>query len=107
MIDGDKSTSATEILTDVAANLIRGIEAVGGRLLITNHGIRFSPHALNLQKIPLDLPFSDIDSVAKRNTMGLIPNGLAVRTKAGVEYRFVVWNRESLIKLIEARTTAS
>jgi hypothetical protein len=36
-----------EILADVGANLFRGIEAVGGRLEITNRRILFEPHFFN------------------------------------------------------------
>ena len=96
-------SQSEEILADVAANLFRGIEGVGGRLKITSRRVLFEPHALNLQKISAEILLSDIKEVSESNTMGLIPNGMTVRTKAGVEYKFVVWGREKLISLIESR----
>jgi len=92
-----------EILADVAANLFRGIEGVGGRLKITNRRLVFQPHAINLQRSPVDISLGDIAAAGKRNTLGLIPNGFFVRTKAGVEYKFVVWGRSRLIGIIQAR----
>ena len=93
--------SANEtILADVAANLWRGIEGVGGRLLITSKRIKFTPHAFNLQSIPLEVPFSDIANAVAVNTMYIIPNGMKVCTKSGVVYQFVVWGRQRLVGLI-------
>ena len=89
-------------LIDVAANLFRGLEAVGGRMQITTHRILFKPHAINFQKEPAEIDLKNIAEVGKRNTLGLVPNGMYVRTKDGTEYRFVVWGRSNLIKIIQA-----
>jgi len=98
------SESANEtILADVAANLWRGIEGVGGRLLITSKRIKFTPHAFNLQSIPLEVPFSDIANAVAVNTMYIIPNGMKVCTKSGVVYQFVVWGRQRLVGLINGQ----
>ncbi len=105
MLDGSSggASQSEEILADVGANLFRGIEGVGGRLKITSRRVVFEPHAVNLQKIPAEILLSDIAEVRKRNTMGLVPNGMLIRTRAGVEYKFVVWGRERLISIIESR----
>jgi GRAM domain len=89
-------------LMDVAANLFRGAEAVGGRLQITTHKLFFLPHAVNIQRTPQEIDLKDITEVGPRNTLGLVPNGMYVRTKDGTEYRFVVWGRSNLIKIIQA-----
>jgi hypothetical protein len=89
-------------LIDVAANLFRGPEAVGGRMQITTHRILFQPHAINIQKEPAEIDLKDVSEVGPRNTLGLVPNGLYVRTKDGTEYRFVVWGRGNLIKIIQS-----
>lgn len=89
-------------LIDVAANLFRGTEAVGGRMQITTHRILFKAHAINIQKEPAEIDLKDVTEVGKRNTLGLVPNGMYVRTKDGTEYRFVVWGRGNLIKIIQA-----
>jgi hypothetical protein len=89
-------------LIDVAANLFRGAEAVGGRMQITTHRILFKAHAINIQKEPAEIDLKDVVEVGKRNTLGLVPNGLYVRARDGTEYRFVVWGRGNLIKIIQA-----
>ena len=105
MLDGSSpvASQTEEILADVAANLIRGIESVGGRLKITSRRVVFQAHAINLQKMPAEVLLCDIMHVGKRNTLGMVPNGMLIRTKAGVEYKFVVWGRERLIGIIESR----
>jgi len=90
-----------QILADVAANMWRGIEAVGGRMKITNRRVIFESHAINLQKILAEIPMSDISLVGPQNTMLIVPNGLVIRLKSGMEYKFVVWGRGRLISLIQ------
>jgi hypothetical protein len=92
-----------EILADVAANFFRGIEGVGGRLKITSHRVLFEANEINLQEQPGEILLSDIAEVSKRNTMGIIPNGLLIRTKVNAIYKFVVWRRGKLIELINSR----
>jgi ribosomal protein S27E len=105
MLDGTSGGAGQSeaILADVGANLFRGIEPVGGRLKITSRCVLFEPSALNFQKNPAEILLSDIAEVTKRKTLGLVPNGLLIRTRAGVEYKFVVWGREKLIGLIESK----
>jgi hypothetical protein len=95
-------TFAEVSLMDVAANLFRGVEAVGGRLQITTHKLFFLPHAVNIQNSPQEIDLKDITEVGPRNTLGLVPNGMYIRTKDGTEYKFVVWGRGNLIKIIQA-----
>jgi hypothetical protein len=95
--------ASEQILADVAANLFRGIEAVGGRMKITDRRIVFQPHAVNLQKNPAEILFCDVLGISKRNIYGFIPNGILICTKGGVEYKFVVWKRNKLIDLISGR----
>lgn len=89
-----------QILADKAANLIRGVESVGGRLKITNQRLIFEANAINNQKQTLEIPLNQISEVIKRYTFGLIPNGLLIKLKSNVEYKFIVWNCGELIKLI-------
>lgn len=89
-----------EILADVAANMFRGIESVGGRMKITDKRIIFEPHAVNLQKMVAEIPLSQVADVTPRNTLMIVPNGILVLLKSGVEYKFVVRGRERLIAII-------
>ena len=99
--------SGEQVLAEKAANLFRGIEAVGGRMTVTNQRIFFEPHMLNIQTIPAEIPLAHVAEVGKRNTLGIIPNGLSIITKGGEEYRFVVWGRERLIDLIQSQLGTS
>ena len=94
------------ILADVAANLIRGIEAVGGRLTITTRRVLFKPHVLNVQKQPEEIPLDAVAEVGLRNTLGVLPNGFFLRTKTGTEHHFVAWNRRKLLRILAPRDQA-
>ena len=98
----DQRNQGEESLADVAANLFRGIEAVGGRLKVTSLRLLFTPHAINLQSNPEEILLADVEEVGPRTTMWLVPNGMFVRTRAGQEFKFVVWGRTKLISMIES-----
>lgn len=93
------SETKQEVL-NVPANLFRGLEAVGGRMKITEKEIVFTPHSINLNRNELTINMSDITDVGKRNTYYIVPNGLRIVVKSGEEYKFVVNNRNKLIKRI-------
>lgn len=88
------------LINNAPANLFRGMESVGGKLTITNKRLIFSSHALNIQAGTTEIFISDIESVTKRNTLLLVPNGMLVKMKNGVEHKFVVMKRDKLIKTI-------
>jgi hypothetical protein len=92
------------ILEDVAANLYRGIEGVGGRMKITDRRVIFEPHAFNLQTQAAEIPLEQISEIRKYNNLGFIPNGILFKLKSGIQYKFVVWGREHLITLIKNHT---
>ncbi|WP_411348691.1 GRAM domain-containing protein [Paenibacillus sp. WLX2291] len=89
------------IKKNIMANLFKGIEAVGGFMQITNQRIVFKAHALNVQTGPVDIWIEDIVQMGKRNTLGLVPNGMRIIVANGTEYRFVVWKRGELMALID------
>jgi len=91
------------VFADARANLFRGVEAVGGRIQITNQRVCFQPHSMNVQKQPLEIPIEQILAVSKRKTMGVISNGMLVRCKSGIEYKFVVEGRERLMSIIQGQ----
>jgi hypothetical protein len=92
------------ILVTASANLWRGTEAVGGRLTLSRSGLEFRAHAYSRQPEPLEIPIDEIVEVRKTRTMGIIPNGLAVFTKLGLEVRFVVGDRDRFIDEITKLT---
>ena len=96
-----------QTLSDTIANMWRGAEAVGGRLKITNHRVIFNSHMFNLQTGLTEIPLVDIAQVTPVNTFGLVPNGLCITLKSGIEHRFVVWGRNKLITIIRANMPLS
>ena len=98
MADGD------DILVTASANLWQGTEAVGGLLTLSRSGLSFRAHTFSRQPEPLDIPMGEIVEVRKTRTMGIIPNGLAVTTKLGLEIRFVVGDRDRFVDEITKLT---
>jgi len=92
---------AEEIQGKYGANLFRGLEAVGGRIIVTNQRLLFEAHRVNLQSGPLDIPLREIADVVPSRTLGVVPNGMVVHCRSGQQYRFVVWGRKRIIELIE------
>ncbi|SET34291.1 GRAM domain-containing protein [Oceanobacillus limi] len=84
-----------------AANLKRGKEAVGGKITITNRRVYFKPHAINIQKEPLEFPLEQISNVEKSKSLGLIPNVLIVTLNNGNVHHFVVNKRQKIMDYIE------
>ena len=82
---------------NVAANLFRGLESVGGKMKITDQEIIFTPHKINTQRKSVLINIADIKEVGKCNTFYIVPNGLAIVVKSGEEYKFVVNNRQKII----------
>jgi hypothetical protein len=87
------------------ANLQRGIETVGGHLLLTTRRLIFEAHRFNVQTGRTIIPLRDVVDVWKCWTkfLGLIPifpNSLAVATARGKTYKFVLFGRDTWIRLI-------
>jgi hypothetical protein len=76
-------------LFQTRANHFKGIEAVGGQLLLTNKRLVFKSHSVNIQNHTYVLPLEEITGVQRYKSIGLINNGLNITTKNGTE-KFVV-----------------
>ena len=88
------------IVKEGSANLQRGLETVGGQLLLTNHRLIFEAHSLNLQRDSTVLELRDVVSTNFCWTklfglIPLVPNSLALRLKNESEYQFVLFERKS------------
>jgi hypothetical protein len=92
-----------EIQGKFGANLFRGWEGVGGRIIVTNRRLLFEAHRYNVQREPLDIPLHDISDIVPSKTLYLIPNGITVDCHSGQQYRFVVSasDRKGIIALFE------
>ena len=94
-----------EIIAVGPANLFRGIEAVGGKLFLTKKGLVFNSHKFNIQRGKTKIPYNNIIEFIPCYSSKLlkVDNGLKVKTKDGLTFKFVVNDRENWIKNIEAQ----
>ena len=95
-----------ELVMEGFANLQKGIETVGGQLYLTNRRLVFEAHAINIQGGETAVPLKDVTGVRKcwtkfLNLIPVFPNSVAVSTKTGREYRFVLFGRQAWIDAIE------
>lgn len=66
------------IVFETGANHFKGVEAVGGKLYLTNKRVVFKSHTFNIQAHELSIPLPDISKVEKTKTWGLINNSLSI-----------------------------
>lgn len=90
-------TENEEIENEGPANLFRGMEAVGGKLILTNKKIIFKSHKLNIQNGQTHIDYRDIENITEQKTAKLIDNGIRIKTKDRKDYDFVVNEREKWI----------
>lgn len=95
------TSEAEEVVGKFAVNLMRGVEGVGGRLIVTNQRLLFEAHKLNFQRTPLEVPLDQISDVAESRIMGVLPNGVTVTCHSGEQHRFVSWNRTKIVAAIK------
>ncbi len=94
---------ANFIGTSKAANLFRGREAVGGRLHFDEKGMTFQSHKVNIQKGQSRIHYNEIKHIKAFRTLGIVPNGMAIVTKKGKEYRFVINNRKAIMAFLNGK----
>jgi len=97
-----------QIIKKGGANLQKNIETVGGKLYLTNQRLVFETHKFNIQNGSTIIELSNIQSSEKCWTkflgfLPIMPNSLAVYTKEGKEYRFVLFGRGAWAAAIEAQ----
>ena len=95
------------IIKEGPANLQKNIEAVGGNLCLTNQRLVFEAHKLNIQGGVTEIEVSNIHSSRPCWTLflgfiPLFPNSLAVYTKQGQSFRFVMFDRHAWAAAIDA-----
>ena len=84
----------------VSANYFMGVEAVGGKIWFYETFFMFKPHSFNFQTKETVIYYAQINNVTKRNTLGLVPNGMSVFTFDGKEHKFVLWDRSEIIDFL-------
>ncbi|HLP11809.1 MAG TPA: GRAM domain-containing protein [Flavobacteriales bacterium] len=79
-----------ELVFHTPANHKKGVEAVGGKLFLTNKRLIFASHKINIQNHSTILNRHEIISVEKYNhTFGIVKNGLKIKKQIGEE-NFIV-----------------
>lgn len=96
-----------EIQHEGPANLFRGVEGVGGKLLLTDKRLIFKSHQLNIQAGETRILLEDIQETSPRKTAKLFQNGMRVLDKAGEHFDFVVYERDNWLSKINALKSAS
>jgi len=99
--DGEK------IIHSGGANHFINGEAVGGKLYLLSDKLQFQSHGFNIQNHGQTINLKQIKEVGFYNTLGLVPNGLAITTCDGQREKFVVNGRkrwkEQIEKLLDIR----
>lgn len=98
-----KLNNGEKIIKEGPANHFKGIEAVGGKLYLTNHRIVFLSHDMNVQNHLLSVPYSEIVHVDTRNTLLFIPNGFYIQNRDNSIEKFVTYGREEWIQVIKGK----
>ncbi|WP_422927894.1 hypothetical protein [Singulisphaera sp. PoT] len=89
------------------ANIQRGWEIVGGKLALTNERLIFESNVydINYGSTVIELPeIADVQECWAQllNLIPIMPNAIAITTKAGKEYRLVVYGRSAWIDAIKS-----
>jgi hypothetical protein len=93
-----------QIVREGLANHFQGIEAVGGRLVLTNERVIFKSHPFNIQTHEWSVARTDISETEPARTLGIVPNGLLIKVKSGETERFVVRDREGWCQHVAAKS---
>jgi len=102
ILEGTLSLVENEkLIKEGSANHFKNIEGVGGWIYLTNNRFIFKSHPINIQRHELTIPISDIIEAKTSLTLGIIPNGLQLKTGEGKTEKFVVENRKEWVKLIK------
>ena len=95
------------MLLEGPANHFKGIEGVGGYLWLTDTRVHFRSHSYNFQNHEWSSPLSSIHDVQATKTVGLFKNGLRLKTRAGEEHRFTVYDNQGWTEAIRAQLPRS
>ena len=88
-----KNIEGQEIIYSGGANHFVNNEGVGGKLYLLTNNVQFKSHNFNIQNHSQTILLNDIKEIGFCNTLGIVPNGLFLRTDNGTE-KFVVNNRK-------------
>lgn len=90
----------TIIHSSGASHFING-KSFGGRLYLLQDRLQFQSHGINFKKQGTLIYIEEIEEVNFYSTLGVMPNGLLIRTIDGCTKKFVVIGRRLWKKEIE------
>ena len=90
-----------DIIYSGGANHLVNAEAVGGKLYLLTDRLLFQSHGFNIQNQGKIIDLNRIKEVRFYNTLGIVPNGLAITTLEGDIAKFVVNDRRIWKRKIE------
>ncbi|HXR85294.1 MAG TPA: GRAM domain-containing protein [Hanamia sp.] len=90
------------VIFETAASHFKGLEAVGGKLYLTNERLVFKSHKINIQKHELSIHLSDINKVYRYKILGIFNNGPEVAANANMIEKFSVQKPEEWINQLRA-----
>jgi hypothetical protein len=76
------------------ANLFRGVEAVGGKLFLTNQKLIFKSHKFNFQNGQIQIQYNAIVEISLRKTSKIVNNGLRITTNKNEKFDLVLNDRK-------------
>jgi len=95
-------TENETIIKEDGANLFHNFfNAIGGKLFLTEKRLIFNSHKFNLPNSTITIQLEDISEIIERKTIGIINNGLRIKTKNGLRYDFVVNDRNNWIEKLK------
>lgn len=88
------------ILKEGAANHLKAIEGVGGKLYLNNQRLIFESHSLNVQTHVESIPLSSIVSIQTKYS-DFISRKLLVSLRNGAKEKYYVYKRKNWVKEIK------
>lgn len=89
-----------QIIREGGANHFKGMEGVGGKLVLTNKRLIFKSHKLNVQNHQDNFELEKIERLQTNKTLGFIANGLIVELANQEKHKFVVDAPQAWIEII-------
>ena len=87
----------------INANCLQGLQTLTGKMYFYEDGFSFKADSVNGVINKGKTLYKDIKTVNKRNTMGIIPNGLSIVLNNGEEIVFVVSSRNEVREYMISR----
>lgn len=78
------------IIREGSANHFKGMEGVGGKLVLTNRRLIFKSHKLNLQNHQNNFELVQIENLQTNKTLGFLENGLTLELNGSEKHKFII-----------------